>query len=452
MRTEMLTRDEMPAEMLRKQHRAGLVAEYTKLRQEARDLVDEIEEDTSNEDVRRIERKHDKLVARIEALRAEILQTDFAEQERQPPTNSNIDLPGDASPTIRSVADALYFRMGGGVGKEPTVGRELMSRSAIELGAMLIEANGGRVDRSSRSRMADQVMATRAGGSLTVSDLPSLLQSTGNRILLENYEYAGSPLRQLARERSSQDFRALSMLRVSEAPALELVLEHGEVKTGPLSESKQSFSVKTYAKIVSVTRNALINDDLNALGSMAAGMGRAAAEAEALQLVGLLTANSNAGITMDDSLPVFHTDHGNIAGSLADVDTTKLAAGRLAMRSQTGLDGVSLINAAPAFLLVGKDQELKAEQALSAIYAATTNNANPFSGALQLLVEPRLGDVWYLFSSPSVLSVLEIAFLSNARGPQIATREGFERLGLEWRVTLDVGVAVSDWRGAYKGK
>ena len=39
--------------------------------------------------------------------------------------------------------------------------------------------------------------------------------------------------------------------------------------------------------------------------------------------------------------------------------------------------------------------------------------------------------------------------LHSAQGPQMASREGFDVLGTEYRVVLDFGAGAVDWRGAY---
>jgi len=50
----------------------------------------------------------------------------------------------------------------------------------------------------------------------------------------------------------------------------------------------------------------------------------------------------------------------------------------------------------------------------------------------------------------AVLPVLEYAYLSSAQGPQIASKEGWEVLGMEFRVFLDFGCGAVDHRGAYR--
>ena len=54
----------------------------------------------------------------------------------------------------------------------------------------------------------------------------------------------------------------------------------------------------------------------------------------------------------------------------------------------------------------------------------------------------------YLFGDPATAPVLEYAYQSSAQGPQLSSRDGWEVLGREFRVTLDFGAGVTDHRGA----
>ena len=46
--------------------------------------------------------------------------------------------------------------------------------------------------------------------------------------------------------------------------------------------------------------------------------------------------------------------------------------------------------------------------------------------------------------------MLEYAYLSSAQGPQLASRDGWDVLGREFRVILDFGCGAVDHRGAYR--
>ncbi len=61
-------------------------------------------------------------------------------------------------------------------------------------------------------------------------------------------------------------------------------------------------------------------------------------------------------------------------------------------------------------------------------------------------------------SAPGALAAIErgdvsgvsIGYLSSAQGPQLSSRDGWEVLGREFRVTLDFGAGATDHRGAYR--
>lgn len=161
----------------------------------------------------------------------------------------------------RSIEDAIVARMSG---KRPEgAAMELMGRTVLDMGAMLVQARGERPIWNNRDRLLTQVMQ-RSGGMQSTSDLPILLTSAGNRVLNDAYRVAQTPLINIAKRREAVDFRALTTIKLSEAPRLSEVKEGGEVTHGARSEAKESFKLKTYAKIFALSRQAIINDDLGA--------------------------------------------------------------------------------------------------------------------------------------------------------------------------------------------
>lgn len=62
------------------------------------------------------------------------------------------------------------------------------------------------------------------------------------------------------------------------------------------------------------------------------------------------------------------------------------------MRTVKGLDGQTLINVTPKYLLVGPESETDAEKLLAFIYPATVDAVNACASRLSLLVEPQSRD------------------------------------------------------------
>jgi ATP-dependent protease ClpP protease subunit len=351
-----------------------------------------------------------------------------------------------------AAADALYCRMSG---KAPDgAAREWMGQSLMDIGRAVLAANGQRAKFGSKHEIANSIMSYRGyvtmAGAHSTSDFPNLLQLSGTRILMDAYQAAATPLKTLATRRDAPDFRALSMLRLSEGPELLKVPEGADVTYGSMKELKEGFSVATFARKFALTRQALINDDLGAFSDQAKLMGRGAAQMEANQMVLLLTANSGNGALMSDGDPLYHADHGNKAASGAALSIDALNTGRQAMRQQTGADGKTLIDVPPRYLLVGAALEGAAEQFISAYYPAKAADVNPFAQKLLPLVEPRLtGNAWRLFTDPATVPALAFAYLNGQSGPIIEAQEGWNVLGIEFRAIEDFGCGAIDWRATY---
>ncbi|ANL47954.1 peptidase U35 phage prohead HK97 protein [Rhizobium phaseoli] len=340
--------------------------------------------------------------------------------------------------------EALYARVSGTAPTDEA--RPFMGDTLRDHARALVESAGV----STRGMDADTLFRAAMH---TTSDFPQLLTGVGHRTLMAAYQVAGSPLKTLlARQTTLPDFRAASKLKLSDIGLLEKVSESGEIKSTTRGEAAESYALDTYGTMFALSRKALINDDLGAFRDWGATAGRMAAETENNLLFTLFRQSSGAGPVMgEDNKRLFHADHGNLAGAGTALDEANLSAARLAMRGVKALDGKTPINAAPKYLVVGPQLETSAEKLLAAIYAATVATANPFSGKLELLVEPRITDKsWYVFADPAVLPVLEYAYLSSAQGPQMASREGWDVLGQEFRVVLDFGCGATDFRGAYR--
>jgi HK97 family phage prohead protease len=348
----------------------------------------------------------------------------------------------------RTIEDVLFSRM---TGTAPDgAARELAGCSMLELGARLLQQRGERVSWSNREQLATKILTRAFAAPHTTSDFPVLLTGAGRRVLMDAYQAAESPLKLIAARRDAVDFRAISTLRLSEAPRLLAVGESGAVKHGTRAETKEAFKVETFARIFGLSRNAIINDDLGAFADASRAWGRAAAETEADLLVAMFNANSGAGVNLEDGQPIYAAGHKNKAAAGTMIDVVNLGAARQAMREMKGLDGVTPIGVRPKHLVVGPAKETEAEQVLATIAAATTANANPFAGKLQLHVEPRFtGNAWRLFADAAEIPTIVIAYLNGAAGPILDTQGGWDTLGLEFRAILDFGCGIVDRRGTY---
>ncbi len=340
------------------------------------------------------------------------------------------------------MADALHVRMAGGEPK-PEV-RQYMSMSLMDVA----KDSCARAGISTRGMSNDEVL-TRAGEH-TTSDFALVVSNAANKTAMASYQAAQSPLKQLGRQRSLSNFKTSTAIRLGEMGRLEELAESGEITHTSRAENGESMVLKTYARALNFSRNLLINDDLNLLGDMTAAFGEAAAQTEADIMVALITGNPN----LSDGSPVFSTARGNTIASGVSLgsagDIAALDDARKAMRGFKGLDGKTLINVTPRYLLTGPAGEAAAERFLASIYPATSADAQSGMAKLTLLVEPRIEDKsWYIFADPARVAALQYGYLSSAQGVQIQRAEAWDTLGLKFRAWLDFGAGWLDWRAAY---
>jgi hypothetical protein len=285
----------------------------------------------------------------------------------------------------------------------------------------------------------------------TTSDFALVLENVANKTLRRGYELAPRTWMPFVREVSVSDFKQISRVNLGEGSGLDKVLEHGEFTRGTMTESAEKYSVETFGKIIGITRQALINDDMSAFTLVPERMGRRARDLESDQIWSLIDSNP----VMADGLAVFHASHGNLGTAGAPSETT-LQEARQLMRLQVGLDG-ERISIVPRWMFVAPEDEVAAEKLIATIVPDSATNVNAFASSgrtpLQLAVEPRLSagnNPWYVTASLDQIDMVELARLEGAEAPFIESREGFEVDGLEIKVRHDLGTAVIDHRGLVK--
>ena len=348
----------------------------------------------------------------------------------------------DPSLRARQMGEALYARINPRHElSEPA--RRYAYATPVDMAKELLTLRG-----ESTMALSPATLVTRALH--TTSDFPIILGNTVGRVLRDAYQAAPSGIRRLGRQTSARDFRSVNKIMLGEAPLLEKLNEHGEIKAGTMAEAREAYKIETWARKIGITRQVLVNDDLGAFSDLARRMGQGAAETEARILVTLLEANSGNGPTLSDTKALFHVDHGNRAGSGAVISDATLSVARLALRTQKGIEDRT-IRVTPKNLLVPPALETVAEKWLATIAPATAADVNPFSGSLSLVVEPRLSSAtrWYITADPGEIDGLEFAYLSGNEGPQVESRSGWDVDGVEIRVILDFGAGFIDHRGWY---
>lgn len=339
-------------------------------------------------------------------------------------------------------ADALAFRMGA-LAELPETSREFQHMGFRDIAVDALSRAGISV----RGMSPDEIFH-RAH---TSSDFALVVSNAAGKSAAAGYVAAQSALKGLCAAKQLSNFKTASAIRLGEFGRLEPLSESGEFTAATRVENGETLSLTTFGRRFDVSRQLLINDDLGLFGDITRALGEAAAQTEAEKIVELLTGNA----ALADGLPLFHASRGNVADGTSLDETgaaAVVAAARTTMRKTKGLDGKTIIDASPKYLIVGPDSEFAAEELLAEIFPTMTAEANLLRSKFELVVEPRIdGKAWFLLADPTRVPVMNIAYLAGAPGVQIQRNESWDTLGTSYRAYLDFGTGYAGWRGAFSG-
>ena len=323
--------------------------------------------------------------------------------------------------------------------------REYRGMTLLELAREFLASSGVNVRGMSRDEIATRSLHS-------TSDFPEVLSAVTNKTLRQAYDIYPRTFVPFCRQVLATDFKAMNRVQIGEAPQLLKVSEGGEFKRGSITESKESYRIETYGRVVGITRQVLINDDLDAFTRIPAMYGTAIATLESDVVWAVITANA----AMSDGVALFHAGHKNLAATGTALTVAAIAEGRTSMTKQTALDKKTVLNIRPSYLVVPAALELAAEQLIAQNLMPTkTGDVVPQSiRTLTPIAEPRLDTIsagtWYLIANPATIDTIEFAYLEGQQGAYIETRNGFDIDGVEIKCRLDFGAKAIDWRGLYK--
>ncbi|EPN1938061.1 ClpP-like prohead protease/major capsid protein fusion protein [Escherichia coli] len=282
------------------------------------------------------------------------------------------------------------------------------------------------------------------------SDFTYILAGGAEKSVLAGWEHSGETFRQWTKKGSLSNFREARRVGLNGFSTLNKVPEGAEYKYITTSDRGEPIALATYGNIFTITRQAIINDDLDRLSTVPMAMGRAAARTVGNLVNLVLTGNGK----LSDGVALFDKKHNNLID--LGMTTPGLSAARHAMRTQKDKNG-EVLNIAPKFLLVPAALEDRALQMINstAPFGADKNSGifNPYHKLLDIIVDPRLDDVsvnqWYMLSAQGT-DTIEVAYLDGNDEPYLEQQEGFSADGVAWKVRIDAGVAALDYRGMLK--
>ncbi|WP_406819889.1 ClpP-like prohead protease/major capsid protein fusion protein [Proteus mirabilis] len=283
----------------------------------------------------------------------------------------------------------------------------------------------------------------------STSDFGNILLDVANKAILLGWEENDETFEKWTKKGQLSDFKTAHRVGLGAFPSLRKVREGAEYKYVTLDDKGETIALATYGELFSITRQAIINDDMNMLTDVPMKFGRAAKATVGDLVYAVLIDNEK----MSDKKALFSTDHKNMLTGGMDVET--ISAGRTAMRQQK--EGERTLNIRPAFMLVPTTLETQAIQVVKSgsVKGADVNAniINPVRDLAEIIAEPRLDEAstkdWYMASRQGS-DTIEVAYLNGIDVPYIDQLEGFTSDGVTTKVRIDAGVAPVDYRGLLK--
>ncbi|MBX7274389.1 ATP-dependent Clp protease proteolytic subunit [Pseudomonas sp. ERGC3:01] len=291
------------------------------------------------------------------------------------------------------------------------------------------------------------------------SDFGNILLDASHRSLLQGWEQAEETYQLWTKKGRLSDFKVANRVGLGSFSTLREVRPGAEYKYITLGDSGETIRLATYGEIFSINRQAIINDDLDALSAIPRLMGEAARATIGDLVYDTLTNNGK----MKDGKPLFDASRKNLftgnasALSIEAMSTAKTAMALQKTKAAKDGDKTRTLNIRPAFLLCPVALEDKANQL---IRSASVPNAqvnagvvNPMKDFAQVISDPRLDDAssssWYLAGKQNS-DTIEVAYLDGVDVPYIDQMEGFTSDGIATKVRIDAGVSALDARGLNK--
>lgn len=350
------------------------------------------------------------------------------------------------SDKFRAAAQDAVLMAAGLPVTEPAPGAsELRGYSMIELARESL-----RRECDTKANFGDNMEMARAAINST-STFPAIMSNLANKSVMNGFNEAETTFQIWTGKGSNRDFKEAARYALSEAGNLELVPEGGQFPQDVFGEAFARTKVATYGKIFSLTRQAIINDDLGLFSKIATRYGSAAKRLVNKMVYAQLTGT----VKMQDNVALFDDKHGNVAKTAEALSVASLAKAITAMRRQKGITDEANLNITPKYLVVPPELEVTAYQIVNSTAAVDGTNSgvvNPYKGRFVVVSDPELKDTtaWYLVADASQHDTIEVTYLNGVETPRLETRQGFDVDGIEYKVAFDVGVDTIDFRGLYK--
>lgn len=295
--------------------------------------------------------------------------------------------------------------------------------------------------------------------------LPKILENVANKELLTGYLEEDQTWRAIAQVKSTTDFKKVTAYRLLDNLEYEQLGPNGEIKHGTVGEETYTRQVATYAKMFAITRENIINDDMQALADVRTRLGRGGMQ----RFNKLFWTNFLANSTF---FTAARANYLTGATSNLGVDGVGLELGiqKFDELKSPAADGSKVISGEAEILLHPPALQFAAARLYQSMNvntggsstAATVPNENIHAGKYRPVKSKFLGDTsitgnsataWYLLRNPAILAAVCVSFLNGVEAPTVESADAdFNTLGIQFRGYHDFGVDLAEYLCGIKSK
>jgi hypothetical protein len=291
---------------------------------------------------------------------------------------------------------------------------------------------------------------------LTIASFSYLLGVSMNKRLLMDYQAWPAEWMKFCTITPIRDYKQQSRVRLGAFGSLAIVPEDTAYAAVTLTDSAATYVPQKRGNLVTISREAILNDDLQALKQIPTKLAVSAAYTLAEFVYGFLAANPT--IYDGNLLFTIGAPHANLG--TAPLSSGAMQTGVTAMREQTNFAGKRL-GLRPRFLVVPPELEFTAMVITQSagLPGSNNNDINPMLGYVTPIVSPQLTNTtqWFLVGDPREIDTIEIGFVGGQVNPVLLVQENplvgtnFSQDAIQYKVRHEYGACVTDFRGLYRG-
>ncbi len=290
----------------------------------------------------------------------------------------------------------------------------------------------------------------------TTASFSYLLGTSMNKRLLKDYQAWPAEWMRFCTIVPIRDFKQQSRIRLGAFGSLPIVAEDSAYTAISLTDSAATYVPQKRGNLVTVSREVIVNDDLQAIKQIPTKLAVSAAYTLAEFVYSFLS--NNPTIYDGNALFTNGAPHTNLGA--AALSSAAMQNGVTAMREQSNYAGKRL-GLRPRFLVVPAELEWTSMVITKSagVPGSNNNDINPMLGYVTPVISPQLTSTtqWFLIADPREVDTIEIGFVGGQVNPALFIQDSplfglnFTQDAVSYKIRHEYGGCITDYRGMYRG-